>query len=74
MPLPGVPDKGDVSNFLDARGTIEQLHELAAAAPEWTASVGPRPSSNGVHHKDDSRPEILISTEEDKINDQAVAA
>jgi hypothetical protein len=27
--------KGDVSDFLDAGGTVEQLRELADVAPEW---------------------------------------
>jgi predicted P-loop ATPase len=46
---PGVPEKGDVSDFLDAGGTLEQLIALGKAAPEWTAQVGPKPSTNGVH-------------------------
>lgn len=33
--LPGLPDKGDVSDFLDNGGTVEQLRELAEAAPVW---------------------------------------
>lgn len=28
VPLPGLPDKGDVSDWLDAGGTVEQLYEL----------------------------------------------
>jgi putative DNA primase/helicase len=34
--LPGLPDKGDVSDWLDAGGTAAGLLDLAAAAPEWT--------------------------------------
>jgi hypothetical protein len=45
--LPGVPEKGDVSDFLDARGTIDQLRDLAARAPEWTPpATAPAPSAN----------------------------
>jgi DNA primase len=33
--LPDLPEKGDVSDFLDAGGTVEQLRELADVAPEW---------------------------------------
>lgn len=33
--LPGLPPKGDVSDWIAAGGTREQLRELAAAAPEW---------------------------------------
>jgi hypothetical protein len=32
--LPGLPPKGDVSDWLDARGTVEKLKELARAALE----------------------------------------
>jgi putative DNA primase/helicase len=43
--LPGVPEKGDVTDFLDGGGTVEQLRELAANAPEWMpTAVGPAPS------------------------------
>jgi hypothetical protein len=34
--LPGVPEKGDVTDFLNVGGTVDQLRELAAKAPEWT--------------------------------------
>jgi len=33
LELPNLPDKGDVSDWLDAGGTAEQLVELAAQAP-----------------------------------------
>ncbi len=33
--LPNLPDKGDVSDWLDAGGTAEQLTALAAGAPLW---------------------------------------
>jgi hypothetical protein len=33
--LPGLPPKGDVSDWLDAGGTVEALGELAAGAAEW---------------------------------------
>jgi hypothetical protein len=35
--LPGLPEKGDLSDFLDAGGTLEQLRRLADEAPEWRA-------------------------------------
>jgi putative DNA primase/helicase len=34
--LPGLPDKGDVSDWLAAGGTADTLRELVEAAPEWT--------------------------------------
>jgi archaellum biogenesis ATPase FlaH len=42
--LPGLPDKGDVSDWLNAGGTLEKLHELVRDTPEWTppeTSVAP---------------------------------
>jgi putative DNA primase/helicase len=37
LDLPGLPEKGDVSDWLDAGGTAEALADLANAAPEPTA-------------------------------------
>ena len=34
--LPGLPEKGDVSDWLAAGGTREELLRLAAEAPDWT--------------------------------------
>jgi energy-coupling factor transporter ATP-binding protein EcfA2 len=50
--LPGLPDKGDVSDWLDAGGTVERLRELLRETSEWTpasdvAIVGPAASTNG---------------------------
>jgi putative DNA primase/helicase len=38
LELPGLPDKGDVSDWLAAGGTRDKLFDLAAAASEWQAS------------------------------------
>lgn len=35
LELPGLPPKGDVSDWLNAGGTAERLRELAASVPEW---------------------------------------
>jgi putative DNA primase/helicase len=35
LELPGLPAKGDVSDWLDAGGTVEQLQELVTATSEW---------------------------------------
>jgi putative DNA primase/helicase len=35
LELPGLPEKGDVSDWLDAGGTAEELLTLAASAPLW---------------------------------------
>lgn len=35
LELPGLPPKGDVSSWLEAGGTLEQLQDLARACPVW---------------------------------------
>ncbi len=39
LQLPGLPPKGDVSDWLNSGGTVEELKRLSREAPEWTASV-----------------------------------
>jgi putative DNA primase/helicase len=39
--LPGLPPKGDVSDYLAAGHSVEELRALVAAAPEWTAPARP---------------------------------
>jgi hypothetical protein len=60
--LPGLPEKGDVSDWLDSlpdsmgpEDCREELGRIAEAAPVWTlsrpdGSVGPQPSKNGDGH------------------------
>lgn len=43
--LPGLAEKGDASDWLDAGGTVEALHELARRAEEW--SEDPDHGANG---------------------------
>lgn len=38
--LPGLPDKGDVSDWLDAGGTVEDLRRLVDQAPPWEPAAG----------------------------------
>jgi hypothetical protein len=44
--LPGVPEKGDLSDWLDRGGTKEKLAELVNAAPEWWPSPGDKRKSD----------------------------
>jgi hypothetical protein len=48
VPLPGLPPKGDVSDWLDRGHTEDELGRLAAAAPIWSPDAaepsGPEPS------------------------------
>lgn len=39
LDLPGLPPKGDVSDWLDAGGTVEGLKEHARTAPGWEPAV-----------------------------------
>jgi hypothetical protein len=39
--LPGLPDKGDVSDWLAAGGTPEQLRSLVEATPDWDPTSAP---------------------------------
>ncbi len=34
--LPGLPEKGDVSDWLEADGTVDELERLAASTSEWS--------------------------------------
>jgi hypothetical protein len=72
--LPGLPPKGDVSDWLDAGGTREKLLELVDAAQPWNPSEGPSEELSGPATKTDVRPEIIITTDEHEVNQLAVAA
>ncbi len=41
LDLPGLPPKGDASDWLDAGGNVDQLVRLAAAAPAWEPPAAP---------------------------------
>lgn len=41
--LPGLPDKGDVSDWLDAGGTKLELQRIVRDAPVWTPDAEPAP-------------------------------
>ncbi len=41
LALPELPEKGDVSDWLNAGGTVEKLIELVDAATEWQPSEAP---------------------------------
>ncbi|MER2602720.1 MAG: AAA family ATPase, partial [Candidatus Competibacter phosphatis] len=46
LELPGLPEKGDVSDWLDAGGTVDELRALADEAPE--APKAPEPPARAV--------------------------
>jgi hypothetical protein len=66
--LPGLKPKGDVSDWLAAGGTCEQLREIVDGTPLWK----PEKDTSQVQTAD--RPEILITTEEHEVNAEAVSA
>jgi putative DNA primase/helicase len=37
--LPGLPEKGDVSDWLDAGGNLDTLSEIIGATPRWTGDA-----------------------------------
>jgi hypothetical protein len=43
--LPGVPEKGDVSDYLNAGGSVEGIFDLVAGAPEYRPVAGARPGA-----------------------------
>jgi hypothetical protein len=62
--LPGLPEKGDVSDWLDAGGTLEQLRVLVEAAPEWAPATAPPDGSSNVpagESPKSSLPHIVIT-------------
>jgi hypothetical protein len=58
--LPGLPDKGDVSDWLDAGGDAETLNKLADGADDWN---GPsEPSEDCEPSVDEVSPSIIKAT------------
>lgn len=60
--LPGLPAKGDVSDWIKAGGTVEQLKILVEAAPEWIPQVQPadqNPTEPEGHRQEEGEPERI---------------
>ncbi|MBU4400392.1 MAG: hypothetical protein KKE86_13785, partial [Planctomycetes bacterium] len=51
LDFPGLPEKGDVSDWLDNGHTTDELTRLAEASPEWTPPIQPI-----VTHADNNYP------------------
>jgi hypothetical protein len=51
LELPGLKEKGDVSDWIAAGGTADELRRLISAAPQWNPSMAPEPEP------DDPEPE-----------------
>lgn len=48
LELPGLPPKGDVSDWLDQGGTLEELGKLAESAPAWSPKAHDEPEEFGA--------------------------
>ncbi len=55
LELPGLPDKGDVSDWLDAGGSAEELERTAHGAPEWRPAPEAEPAPDGAAEEDEPR-------------------
>ena len=49
--LPKLPEKGDISDWLDAGGTVEQLQALVEAASEFDPATAPAPGTKTIAAK-----------------------
>lgn len=58
VPLPGLPEKGDISDWLDAGHTLDELHALIASAPEWHPAE-PAPGRPQIVVNDHQQSEIV---------------
>ncbi|WP_052360053.1 AAA family ATPase [Solidesulfovibrio alcoholivorans] len=59
--LPGLSEKGDVTDWLDAGGTLDQLEQLVGKAPAWTPGTtadGKNPAAGIVSASDLLRMDI----------------
>ena len=65
--LPDLPAKGDVSDWLDAGGTVEYLQVLVELVPEFNPAIAPAPSakvtatSKGNGDEEPTQQEILLT-------------
>ncbi len=59
--LPGLPEKGDVSDWLAAGGTAEKLVALVEAAPEWEPPAKPEPGAEAAKEKRPPQAELLLA-------------
>ena len=66
LELPGLPAKGDVSDWLRAGGTADELKRFAEATPEWKFEPPDRPAAE--------RPTIIVGTEIAAVTDAAESA
>ncbi len=66
--LPGLPERGDASDYFGNGGTAAELEQIVNAAPPWSPLAVDSPEPG------DERPVIVVTTERHEVVDQAVAA
>jgi hypothetical protein len=69
--LPGLPDKGDASDWIAAGGTAEQFWALVEAAPEW---IAPPADAASPDDADASKKKAEADAETQRIIDELAAA
>jgi len=76
LEMPGLADKGDVSDWLDNGGTVEQLVALAQKAGEVTTPISPPepPNDNPVEPTLDINPRAPFDTARTFLDREFVAA
>jgi hypothetical protein len=81
IPLPGLAEKGDGSDWLDAGNTAEDLLAIESTAPPWIppadAPGGSAPTEPGngstAGPNVDNPPKIILGTDMHRVVDEAVA-
>jgi putative DNA primase/helicase len=74
LALPNLPDKGDVSNWLQAGGTVAQLQAMGDATPLWTSTTAQTPAAIPTGALQGPRPVIRITTTMTDVVDRGQAA
>jgi hypothetical protein len=72
--LPGLPKGGDIVDWIDAHGDAAEPDAMRAEIEALAQAAEPLPRIDAESPSTDDRPQILITTEEHKINEQAVHA
>ena len=70
--LPGLPDGGDIEDWIDAHGDAAEPDAMRAEIETLAQTVEPWRPIDGESPSADDRPSITITTEEHEVNEQAV--
>jgi hypothetical protein len=68
LPLPDLPPKGDISDWLDAGGTAETLLALVANQPAWAPPENHQEKSAAVTDEKSSQADTLV----DRVEEQGI--